>query len=293
MRNNPRIAARIRDSFASFFAVWERRLEMRKRQGFLLLAVVMLAGFLAGCQEKHDTRQYVDTIGFVLSNQADTVIDEMYVYPNEDGTVDTFASKMGKNLIKNKGTQRKVGSFGVTLELYQGYNILVRNRGGGVYHFENIHLQDADHGVLTFDYERDLPNLELNHWSGGIETVQGRYVPPDDAPDHTQTPLRKTINYKFEITNDTDVTFNRVTMREAEYPDEGEVELYIEPIEPGRSVSATGWLYEEDQDITAWRLYVETQNGEIISFSEPFDVWTQSKIIISGSGSVLSYAALS
>lgn len=264
---------------------------MRKKLGLIFLTVFVLSALLVGCQDKHDTRQYVETIGFVLTNEVDSIINEMYVYPNEDGTVDEFTEEMGEDLVKNTKKERRVGSFGVTLEVYQGYNILVRDRDGGVYHFENVHLQDADHGILTFDSTQNIPNLELRHWEGDTENITGRYVPPDDAPDHTQNPLRATVNYSLKITNDTDTALTLITMREADDPNKGEVELHIEPLEAGKSATSTGQLYKEDQEVTSWNLYIETQDGEAFDFQEPFDPWSQQTITITGSNGNYSYTA--
>jgi len=263
---------------------------MKRKLGILFLAVFLSAVFFAGCQERLDTRQYIDTIGVVITNEVDNVINELYVYPaNEDGTLSDFTEEMGSDLIKNTKKERRVGSFGVTVEKTGSYNILVRDRDGGVYHFENVGLEDADHGVLTFDATVNIPNLSLRHWSGSIENITGRYVPPDDAPDQTQNPLKKTVPYKFNITNDTSAELAFISMREAANPGKGEVELYVEPVPAGKSVSTSGNLFEEDKDITDWVLHIETADGQTFDFPESFDPWQTETIVFSGDGSQFSF----
>lgn len=264
---------------------------MKKKIITIVCLVLVFTLVAAGCQKnKEDSRQYINTIGVVFTNELDNIINELYVYPIEgDARNSDFGEDMGPDIIKNMNGERRVGSFGTTVEVSENYAVLARDREGGVYYFPNVNLQNYDVGIMS-TYEEQFALL-LTHHDGTSEAIVGQYVPPDDAPDHTQNPLKKKVSYKFTITNTSDSELTLVTMREADDPEKGDVELSIDPIAAGKSVTASGDLYEEDQEITNWLLYIETADGESQQLDGTFDPWTVKNIDIVKTGNDFSLKA--
>ena len=253
---------------------------MRKKQvvSVVIAGVLLLSVFLTGCSNTEDTRQYVRTIGVVVTNDVDNVFDELYIYPSGD-------HEMGPDHIQSDREVKRVGSYGATLEESDAYSILVRDNRGGVYTFEDVSFQNADEAVISYD---DALLLTVHHRSGGTEEVEGQYVSPGDAPDHPQSALQKRVSFDFTVANETGSIITFLSMREADDQDKGEVELYIDGIENGDTVSISGKLDEKDQDITEWVLYFETSEDEYY-VSDTFDPWTTESIQITQDGDTMQY----
>ena len=247
-----------------------------------ILFLVMI--LLVGCEttEGEDTRQYIDTIGVVFTNEADDVINELYVFPiSIDGTP-ILEQDMGPDLIKNTGSTRRIGSYGVTIELqYSSYNVMARGRQKDIYVFGNVPLSNVCEAILTFDRESgDSPHLTIRHRNGTVDVIAGNHLVPGDAPNHTHVPMRSMVTVQFTVNNNTgsDITF--ISMREADDPGKGEVELFIGTLEADNSVAINYRLYEEDLEITEWLLFVRTADGKSIQFDEVFDPWETNEINI-------------
>ncbi|MDL2254065.1 hypothetical protein LJC49_08385 [Ruminococcaceae bacterium OttesenSCG-928-I18] len=253
---------------------------MRKKRilAALMGCVLLLSVLLVGCEKKEDTRQYIRTIGVVVTNDVNNVFEELYIYPNGE-------HEMGPDHIQSRRGVTRVGSYGATLEESELYDILVRDNRGGVYTFEAIELQNADEAVIS--YEEALL-LTIHHRGGGTDEVEGQYVSPGDAPDHPQSRLQQRVSYGFTLQNTTETDIVYLTMREAADQDKGDVELYIDTITAGDTVSISGKLSEEDQEITEWVLYMEMANGEYY-ISETFDPWTTESITVSQDGEEIQY----
>lgn len=244
---------------------------MKSKRALLLLApALVLAVFLGGCDKREDTRQYVETIGVVFTNDIDVVFQELYVYPGD-------ISEMGPDFIKNSGGITKVGSYGVTVEVSPSYNVWLKDRDGGSYEFEKVELDNADLAIISYDKKL---LLTIQHHDGGNEVVEGRYIFPGDAPDHSQVPLKNRASYSFEVQNDTGSELAMISMREASDQYKGEVELYIKTLADGKSIGISGKLDEEDTDITEWVLHIETADGDSYTATEPFDPWEVKEIIL-------------
>ncbi len=259
---------------------------MKKRTIVLALLSVLLvmSTLLAGCEPQNDTREYVPTIAIVVTNNLDAVFDELYVYPGDGMT----SQDMGPNVIQNIHGKHVVGSYGVTLEVADSYTIIVRDNRGRVYKFYEVALQNVDEAVVSFDEEL---LCTVYHRGGGSESIVGEYVIPGDAPDHSYVPLRDRVPYDFVIENDTQKEILFVSMREAEDQDKGEVILNAKPLPAGTVMDANGRMFAEDEEITDWVLYMETTDGEKITFETPFNPWTTDSIVITYANGEYSYTA--
>ena len=267
-----------------------------KKRLIIMTALVSIIAILVGCggNEGEDTRQYIDTIGVVFTNNADDIIAELYVFPIAIDDTPVLEQDMGPDLIKNTGSVRRIGSYGVTIELqYSSYNVMARGRQKDIYVFKGVPLSNVCEAVLTFDRERSTsPILTIYHRNGTTDTVVGDHLVPGDAPNHTHVPLRSTVTVQFNLTNETDKDITFISMREADDPHKGEVELFIEEIlEAGESVSISYRLYEEDLEITDWLLYIETADGLSIQFEDAFNPWETEQIDITFDGENLLYTA--
>lgn len=242
----------------------------------LLVAVVLLAG----CDKREDTRQYTHTIGIVVTNDVDQIFDEMYVYPNGD------LHEMGRDCIQNAGSIKKIGSYGATVEESDAYGITVRDNRGGVYMFETLALANADHLTISFD-EEGILLVTIRHQDGTTETRTGAYVHPGDALSQPYNPLKEQVAYQFTVQNDSGRSLTFMAMREAEAQKKGEVELFLDTLPAGSSALIQGKLYEEDQEITEWVLYMETDDGEVAVSKTTFDPWTAKTVTIVADGALL------
>ena len=250
--------------------------------------LLVLCTLLAGCTQKDDTREYIESIGVVVTNNAGPVFTELFIFPDLDGHTD-FTEEMGADLLANKGKVKRTGSYGVTLEKADAYGVVVRNNRGAVYVFRAVKLANADEAVVTMDSGK--LTLQLYHRGGGMEEVPGSIVEPGDAPDHTQNPLKKPASYSFQVKNETDADISRITMREAAAPDKGEVELYLDKLEAGKDVTVSGVLTDADVPITAWLLYIQAADGVAALVETPFDPWTVQTVDIARDGDTFSIAA--
>ncbi len=248
---------------------------MRKTFVKLLATMLLLALSvgLAGCSRKDDTRQYVHSIGVVITNDMNFVFEELYVY---DGEV----HNMGKDWIDNRHETVKVGSYGVTVEEMDTYYVWLKDRRGTAYKFDQVPFEDADHAIISYT---DELTLTVNHWNGGTDVIQGEIVNPDDAPDQPYNDLKKKVAYKFNVTNNTEDQIVFISMREDANQGKGEVELYYGELDPEKTETMEGKLYEEDKDITEWVLNIETDSGRSYVSTNAFDPWTATDITITGS----------
>lgn len=243
----------------------------------LRLTLPVLAAFLAltlvlsGCNDREDTRQYINTIGVVFTNDLEVVFDELYVYPGS-------LADMGPDFIKNTKNNVKVGSYGVTLEREASYSVWLKDRRGGSYEYENVPLENADHAIISYDAEQEMLTLTIHHFQGGSTLVEGRFVPPDDAPEYDQVPLTTKESYAFDIVNSMGNDLEFISMREANDQYKGEVELYLRPLTTGSKATVSGKLGEEDTEITEWVLYVETTDDRKYTSEMTFDPWTTKSI---------------
>jgi hypothetical protein len=261
-----------------------------KKSIFITVALMLaFALVFTGCQKTEDTRQYIDTIGVVFTNEADSVINELFVFPSPDDGTDVFEQDMGPDMIKNTSSAKRVGSYGVTVEAADSYSVIARDRSRGIYHFGNVPLDNVSEAVLTFDGEK--PMLSVYHRNGGAEAIEGEYVATGDAPDHTFVPLKKKASCRFTVKNDTGSDIDFISMLEKDNQDKGEVELYIGTLEAGSSVPVTGKLNEEDQEITEWVLRVDTADGGSTVSEESFDPWNTDNIDISLDGGKITFEA--
>jgi len=246
---------------------------------FMLISVLtVLFVFSVACKsnEGEDTRQYIDTIGVVFTNNADDVINELYVFPIAIDGTEILEQDMGSDLIKNTGNIRRIGSFGVTIDtIYQSYNVMARGRQQNIYVFGNVPLTNVCEVILSHDHKDvgGAPLLTVRHKNGSVDVVAGDYLAPGDAPDHPHVPLRKTATVQFSVSNKSgnDITF--LSIREADDPNKGEVELFIGNLESEKSGSVSFRLFEDDEEITNWLLYIETADGESVLFDIPFNPW--------------------
>lgn len=240
-----------------------------KRTATLLLTALLALCLLAACgDERHDTRKYITTIGAVFTNDMDVVFRELYVYPGD-------ISDMGEDFIKNAYGDIHVGSYGVTVEVSEKYNVWLKDRDGGSYTFSAVPLENADLAVITFDGEL---LLTISHRSGETDVVQGRYVSGGDAPDHPQEPLKEEETFKFNFHNETGAELKLIAMREADNQARGQVELYIEPLKDGKFATISGKLDENDFGITEWVVHLETADGAAYTGKDVFNPWTAEKL---------------
>ncbi|MDL2293373.1 hypothetical protein LJC60_01935 [Ruminococcaceae bacterium OttesenSCG-928-D13] len=237
----------------------------------VLALAVALGLLLAGCDDRRDTRKYIHTIGVVITLDVDATFQELYVYP---GGIE----EMGQDFIKNTKELTRVGSFGVTVEQSNSYGVWLKDREGGAYEFERVAFQNGDMAVITF---KDKLLMTVHHQDGETETVNGSFVPPGDAPDHSQVPLKEEDNFRFGLVNSTGVTINAVSMREADAPEKGEVELRLDPLKPDKTATISGRLDEDDFEKDAWLLEITDADGKIWTSKDSFDPWTSEKITVS------------
>jgi hypothetical protein len=247
---------------------------MNQKMVALILALLILATGLSGCDKREDTRQYVNTIGVVITNDVDILFDELYVYAGD-------IHEMGEDHIKNSRLETKVGSFGVTVEAGGSYSVVVRDRDGTVYTFNGVPFSNGDLAVIT--YLEELM-LIVYHRDDSVSEIIGQMVLPGDAPDQPQRELQKRVEFEFALENASGTAISRITMREAADPEKGEVELYIKPLQGGSEVTISARLYEEDVEITEWILCLYFEDGESVRLDEVFDPWTTQRMVISGGG---------
>jgi len=245
---------------------------MMKKIIIILFVFLLLSPVLTGCNRGEDTRQYIDTIGIVFTNNAHEVINELYVFPIAIDGTSVFEQDMGPDLIKNTSRTKRIGSFGVTLEMQNSsFNVKARDRNQGIYIFGDVPLSNACEAVLTFDSTK--PFLSVYHRSGEVHSIEGEFVAPGDAPDHAHVPLRKTATMQFTVRNTSENDITLITIREADYPSKGEIELLQGNLQANSSTSVNYRLFEEDTEVTQWLLYVKTAGGVSILFDEPFNPW--------------------
>ena len=256
---------------------------MKKAHALAAIALLILpVMFLSACRETKDTRKTIHTIGVVFTNDLNYVFDELYVY---DGDV----HNMGPDFINNNKREVKVGSYGVTVEEMDSYAVWLRDNHGGVYEFKEVPLQNADVAVISYT---DELLLTIYHHDGGTEEVVGNYVKPGDAPDQPFNPLDEQASFKFTVTNDSSHDFTFVSMREAAAQGKGEVELYLDTLEAGKSATVSGRLNADDTKITEWVLYVDSADGYSFTSKDPFDPWSTKEIVITDADDGLSFEAV-
>ena len=261
---------------------------MMKKLIIILFAFLLLSPVLAGCNRGEDTRQYIDTMGIVFTNKAHEVINELYVFPIAIDGTSVFEQDMGPDLIKNTSRTKRIGSFGVTLEMQNSsFNVKARDRNQGIYIFGDVPLSNACEAVLTFDSAN--PFLSVYHRSGEVHSIEGEFVAPGDAPDHAHVPLRKTATMQFTVRNTSVSDITLITIREADYPSKGEIELLQGNLQANSSTSITYRLFEEDTEVTAWLLYVKTASGVSTLFDEPFNPWEINLLEITMDGDTKVY----
>jgi len=229
-------------------------------------------------------------MGVVFTNEAGGVINELYVFASSTDGTDVFEQDMGPDMIRNTSENRRIGSFGVTIEVINtSYNVMARDRNQGIYIFQNVPLSNVCEAVLSFARDSNNPVLTIYHKNGGVDVISGELVREGDAPAHTHNPLRRDVPVRFSLENNTLDVFAFVSMREAADPDKGEVELFVGEIETGDSVSVSVRLYEEDEDITQWVLYVEFADGSSMVSFEAFNPWEADSLVVSVSGGALVF----
>jgi len=256
---------------------------MKKRLFIFLAGTVLLSTFLTACNRTVDTRQYVEMFGVVFTNDASDIINELFAFPSSTDGTDVFEQDMGPDIIKNTRNQRRLGSFGVTLEVVQAsYNVMARDRDRGIYLFRDAPLTNACEAILTFESGNLM--LTIYHRDNTVDTMTGELVREGDAPAHTHNPMRREVPVRFTIYNDTGDTITFISMREAADPDKGEVHLFDGTLGADSSASISERLYEEDEEITAWILYIETENGSSMISDGSFNPWETDDLDLSISG---------
>lgn len=245
---------------------------MKKHKIFAAILVVVFAAVLfCGCGDKReDTRKYVRTIGVVFTNDIDEVFQELFVYP---GSI----RDMGEDRIGNAHGVTRVGSYGVTLEVSDSYNVWLKDRDGGSYEFDSVALQNGDMAVITYD---DKLLLTVHHQNGETEIVQGGYVPPGDAPDHPQSDLKREESFKFNVQNNTGGDIIHLSMREAAHQDKGEVELHLDTLKDGKMVSISHKLDEADTEIVDWVLQATASDGKVYVSEDAFSPWDAAELTL-------------
>jgi hypothetical protein len=151
------------------------------------------------------------------------------------------------------------------------YNVMARDRDRGIYLFQGTPLTNACEAILT--YESGNLILTIHHRNGIVDTMIGQLVQEGDAPAHTHNPMRREVPVKFAIYNLTGETITFVSMREAADPDKGEVHLFDGTLDNDSSASVDIRLYEEDEAITDWIVYIETEDGITTTSGETFNPW--------------------
>jgi len=264
----------------------------------ILIALVLTLIFIvliSGCESERgeDTRQYIDTMGIVFTNDAYEVINELYVFPIAIDGTSIFEQDMGPDLIKNTSRIKRIGSFGVTLELQNtSFNVMARDRNQGIYVFGNIPLSNACEMVLSFDHGTiSHPVLAIFHRNGEVHAIEGEFVAPGDAPDHAHSPLRRTATIHLTVRNLTDYDLSEISIHEADHPSRGAVELLRGNLAAKSSTSINYRVFEEDTEVTEWLLYVRTEDGVSTLFEEPFNPWEMNVIEIAMDGDTKTYTA--
>jgi len=263
---------------------------MIKRLFILLAGTILLSVFLSACSRTVDTRQYVEMFGVVFTNEASDVVNELFAFPSSTDGTDVFEQDMGPDIIKNTRDQRRLGSFGVTLEVVTtSYNVIARDRDRGIYLFRDTPLTNACEAILTFESGNLV--MTIHHRNGTADTMIGQLVYEGDAPAHTHNPMRREVPIHFAIYNLTGEIITFVSMREAADPDKGEVHLFEGTLDADSSASVDIKLYEEDEEITAWIIYIETDDGSSMISGESFNPWETDDLDLSKSGGALSINA--
>jgi hypothetical protein len=254
-----------------------------KRKLFVLLAgTILFSVALTACNRTVDTRQYVNYIGVVLTNNASDVVHELFVFPSSTDGTGVFEQDMGYDIIKNTRDQRRLGSFGVTLEVVgTSYNVMARDRDRGIYIFQGVPLTNACEVIMTVDIT-GIPVLTIHHRSGIVDTMKGEAVREGDAPAHTHNPIRRELPIRFDLHNYTGDSITFVSMREADNPNRGEVYLFHEDLlDTDDSAAVNIRLYEEDLVITEWIVYVEFEDGSSLLSGDNFNPWETDDLEIS------------
>ena len=245
--------------------------------GILLLSLTLT---LTACNRTVDTRQYVNYIGVVFTNDASEIVYELFAFASSTDGADVFEQDMGSDIIKNTRDQRRLGSFGVTLEsVGTSYNVMARDRDRGIYLFRDAPLTNACEVILTAD--NNIPVLTIYHRDGIVDTMRGELIREGDAPAHTQNPIRRELPVRFIIHNQTDERITFVSMREAANPDRGEVYLFDGMFHTDDTAPVNIRLYEEDQIITAWIVYIEYEDGSSMVSVNNFNPWEIDKVELS------------
>jgi hypothetical protein len=150
---------------------------------------------------------------------------------------------------------------------------MARDRDRGIYIFTGVPLTNACEAILTND--SGTPVLTIHHRSGIVDTMRGQAVREGDAPAHTHNPIRRELPIRFNLHNITGENITFVSMREADNPDRGEVYLFHDEgvLETEDSVTVNIRLYEEDQEITDWIIYIEYEDGNSLLSVDTFNPW--------------------
>jgi len=248
---------------------------MNKKLLILLVCTVLLTAVLVACGNRTvDTRQYVNYIGVVFTNNASDVVHELFVFPSSTDGTGVFEQDMGYEIIRNTRDQRRYGSFGVTLEVVRTtYNVMARDRERGIYLFQGVPLTNACEAILTADVT-GIPVLTIHHRDGIVDTMRAEPVREGDAPAHTHNPIRRELPIRFTLHNNTGESVTFVTMREAANPDIGEVYLFEDgALDTDDSAAVNIRLYEEDLVVTEWIIYVEFEDGSSMLSEDNFNPW--------------------
>jgi len=210
--------------------------------------------------------------GVVFTNDASNVVHELFAFPSSVDGTDVFEQDMGPDIIRNTRDQRRLGSFGVTLEVVTTtYNVMARDRNRGIYLFRDTPLTNACEAILTYGSGNLV--MTIHHRDGSVDTMIGQLVQEGDAPAHTHNPMRREVPIRFAIYNLTGDIITFVSMREAADPEKGEVHLFEGTLANDSSASVDIRLYEEDEEITAWIIYIETEGGIATTSGEVFNPW--------------------
>jgi hypothetical protein len=103
--------------------------------------------------------------------------------------------------------------------------------------------------------------------------MRGQIVREGDAPAHTHNPIRRELPIRFTLHNHTDEGIVFVSMREADNPDRGEVYLFDGALHTDDTAPVNIRLYEEDQIITEWIIYIEYEDGSSLISEGTFNPW--------------------
>jgi len=259
---------------------------MNRRLFILLGGIILLFMVLVACERTVDTRQYVNYIGVVFTNEASDLVHELFVFPSSTDGTDVFEQDMGPDIIKNTRDQRRLGSFGVTLEVVNtSYHVMARDRDRGIYIFQNVPITNACQAILTND--AGTPVLTIHHRDGIVDTMRGQIVREGDAPAHTHNPIRREISLRFTLHNHTEDSMAFVSMREAANPERGEVYLFEGRLLTEDTAPVNIRLYEEDIGITEWVVYVEYENGSYMISADTFNPWDTDDLELSVVGGEL------